>query len=175
MKALLGSYLCHINSKYSVTTFIVNRYYFEVDVYFGSNQIINGKPKSASRCITIKQFPGKERVKLLKSTCSKPAKALQSTNLNTIDIEKEEVDAKEKSEMVQPKEVKCTVSIPTYYYVPSDQISLALSIINNSSMNLKIVTVEFVSVEEYDVARRGKDCKTVVVETTHMVIQIVHR
>ena len=40
-------------------------------------------------------------------------------------------------------------------------------------MNLKIVTVEFVSVEEYDVARRGKDCKTVVVETIHMVTLII--
>ena len=127
-----------------------------------------------SRCITIKQFPGKERVKLLKSTCSKPAKALQSTNLNAVDIENEGVDASEKSEVSQPEEMKCSVSIPTYYYVPGDQISLALSIINNSSMNLKIVTVEFVSVEEYDVARRGKDCKTVVVETTHMVTLIIH-
>ena len=78
-------------------------------------------------------------------------------------------DTKEKYRISISEEVKCSVSLPKYYYIPGDQITVDVSIINNSSLTLEKVMIEFVRVEDYDFARRGKDCKAVTMETILMV------
>ena len=110
-----------------------------------------------------------ERFELLKKTCSQPATTLQSTDLKLKDSVQVGDDAEEKYKISPSEGVKCSVSIPKYYYTPGEQITVDVSIINHSSVSLENVRVEFVRVEDYDVARRGKDCKAVITETILLV------
>ena len=100
-----------------------------------------------------------------------PTTILQTTDLplKILNSANEESDEKKP---IQCENVKCTVSLIKHYYIPGEPLILNLSIVNHASFALDKIIVEFVSIEEYDVTGRGKDCKTVIKGTTHMVIKI---
>ena len=66
--------------------------------------------------------------------------------------------------------VKCTVALSKTYYTPGENISLALVILNQTSITLNKILIDLISVEEYDVTGRDKDCKTITKEVIYMVI-----
>ena len=101
-----------------------------------------------------------------------PETTSQITDLKLKDTSEENSDINEIPRLIVPDAIKCSVSTPKYYYIPGEQITLYIAITNSTSEKLKRVVIEFLSCEECDVARRGKDCKTVVMESIHMVINI---
>ena len=109
---------------------------------------------------------------MLKKICLQPTSILQTKEL--LSKEGSSVVGRmflEELDLHRYGMVNCTISLSKTYYTPGENISFAVEILNQTSITLNKILVDFISIEEYDVTGREKDCsKTVTKKVPHMVI-----